>query len=91
MHRDSVFEYPPGTIPLAHTDICAVQGMYIPKRMISVQGHPEFTEDMVSAILKTRHDGGIIGDGLFEDAMNRVGDDHDGVAIAQAFMRFLRE
>lgn len=91
MHRDEVHEYPAGAVPLAHTPVCATQAMYIPRRMIAVQGHPEFTESMVREILQLRHDGGIISDGIFEDAMSRVADKHDGVAIAQAFLRFLRE
>ncbi|KAI1849989.1 hypothetical protein JX265_003362 [Neoarthrinium moseri] len=91
MHRDEVHSYPPGTIPLAHTDVCAVQGYYIPKRLIAVQGHPEFTEPMVTEILGMRHEGGIIADGVYKDAMSRVGNEHDGVLIAQAFLKFLRE
>ncbi|KAH8680777.1 glutamine amidotransferase class-I [Xylariales sp. PMI_506] len=91
MHRDVVFAHPPGTIPLAHTDRCATQGMYIPKRMIAVQGHPEFTEGIVTEILGMRHKDGIFNDEMYTDAMNRVGKDHDGVLIAQAFLRFLRE
>ena len=91
MHRDEVHEYPPGAVSLAHTPACATQAMYIPRRMIAVQGHPEFTESMVREILQLRHDGGIIADGVFEDAMSRVADKHDGVAIAQAFLRFLRD
>ena len=91
MHRDIIHEYPKGAIPLAHTPVCATQAMYIPKRMIALQGHPEFTEDMVREILERRHDGGILPDAVFEDAMSRVADAHDGVAIARAFLRFLRE
>ncbi|KAK7957159.1 uncharacterized protein PG986_006381 [Apiospora aurea] len=91
MHRDIIHEYPKGTIPLAHTAVCATQAMYIPQRMIALQGHPEFTEDMVREILEMRHDGGIIPDGVFEDAIGRVANAHDGVAIARAFLKFLRE
>ncbi|ORY58124.1 class I glutamine amidotransferase-like protein [Pseudomassariella vexata] len=91
MHRDQVTDFPPGVTPLCHTDMCPTQGMYIPKRMIAVQGHPEFTGDMVTEILKMRHDNGIIPTGVFEDAMGRVENEHDGVKIAQAFLRFLRE
>lgn len=91
MHRDVIFEYPPGMTSLARTDFCPTQGMYIPKRMISVQGHPEFTEDMVREILTMRHDAKIIADGVFEDGMSRVADEQDGVAVARAFLRFLRE
>ncbi|KAK8079632.1 hypothetical protein PG997_007450 [Apiospora hydei] len=82
---------PQGHHPLAHTAVCATQAMYIPQRMIALQGHPEFTEDMVREILEMRHDGGIIPDGVFEDAIGRVANAHDGVAIARAFLKFLRE
>lgn len=91
MHRDEVHAYPPGVVPLAHTPACPTQAMYLPGRMISVQGHPEFTESIVREILQLRHDSGIFSDAVYEDAMARVADKHDGVAIAQAFLRFLRE
>ncbi|KAI1274303.1 putative class I glutamine amidotransferase [Xylaria sp. FL0933] len=91
MHRDAVLTFPPGVTQLAHTDVCDNQGMYIPGRMISVQGHPEFTEEMVREILDIRKYGGIVTDGIYEDGINRVADKQDGVAVAQAFIRFLRE
>ncbi|KAI0379205.1 class I glutamine amidotransferase-like protein [Hypomontagnella monticulosa] len=91
MHRDVVYDLPPGAVPLASTDVCAVQAMHIPKRLITVQGHPEFTEDMVREILEMRRYGGILGEDIFEDGMRRVGNKHDGVAVARAFLRFLRE
>lgn len=90
MHRDVVMEHPAGTIPLAKTEACATQGMYIPNKMIAVQGHPEFNEFIMDTILRTRHDGGIIPDGPFEDAVSRAANDHHGVAIARAFVRFIR-
>lgn len=65
--------------------------MHIPKRLITVQGHPEFTEDMVREILEMRRYGGILGEDVFEDGMRRVANKHDGVAVARAFLRFLRE
>ncbi len=89
MHRDIVLSFPPGTTQLARTDICANQAMYIPGRMISVQGHPEFTEEMVREILDMRKYGGIVSDDIYQDGINRVADKQDGVVVAQAFMRFL--
>ncbi|KAG0652502.1 glutamine amidotransferase [Hyphodiscus hymeniophilus] len=49
MHRDIVYNYPDGVESLAYTEKCAVQGMYIPKRVITVQGHPEFNEEIHKA------------------------------------------
>ncbi|RYP91936.1 hypothetical protein DL770_001910 [Monosporascus sp. CRB-9-2] len=91
MHRDAVLTHPPGVKILARTNICDTQVFYSPKRLISVQGHPEFTEDMVREILEKRRYGGIITDILFKDGMRRVGDEHDGVAVAKLFLKFLRE
>ena len=89
MHRDAVYEYPPGVEELAYTQGCNVQGMYIAKRVITVQGHPEFTEEIVRELLKTRHKSGILDDATFEDAIGRVDKRQDGVVVAQAFLRFL--
>ncbi|CAI4210773.1 unnamed protein product [Parascedosporium putredinis] len=50
MHRDQVCTFPSDAVPLGSTDICAVQAMYAPRRYFSVQGHPEFTEDIVREI-----------------------------------------
>jgi len=89
MHRDIVYNYPPGVEELALTDKCAVQGMYVPKRFITVQGHPEFNEEIVRELLVVRHESGIFSDEVFEDSMGRVGKSHDGVLVAMAFLRFL--
>ncbi|KAI0204795.1 putative class I glutamine amidotransferase [Astrocystis sublimbata] len=91
MHRDAVLNFPPGVVQLARTNVCANQAMYIPGRMISVQGHPEFTEEMVREILDMRKYGGIVGDDIYEDGVGRVANKQDGVAVAQAFLRFLHE
>ncbi|KAI9883138.1 MAG: hypothetical protein M1823_005103 [Watsoniomyces obsoletus] len=64
-------------------------GMYIPNRIITVQGHPEFTEEIVRELLENRHRQGIFDDETFEDGMRRVARPHDGVVVAQAFLRFL--
>jgi GMP synthase-like glutamine amidotransferase len=91
MHRDIVYNYPDGVESLAYTETCAVQGMYIPQRLITVQGHPEFNEDIVREILIARHGSGIFDDEMFKDSMARVDKYQDGVAVSQAFLRFLLE
>lgn len=91
MHRDVVYEYPPGVEELAYTEKCEVQGMYIPKLLITVQGHPEFNEDIVRELLVARHGSGIFNDEMFQDAIGRVDKDQDGIVVAQAFLRFVLE
>ncbi|KAG4420584.1 hypothetical protein IFR04_006291 [Cadophora malorum] len=91
MHRDIVYDYPEGVEPLASTDRCAVQAMYIPKRYISVQGHPEFTEEIMREIVKLRHSTGLFTDDMEKDAIERVDRYQDGVVVAQTFLKFLLE
>lgn len=91
MHRDQVFNVPAGAELLASTDKCMNHGFIIPGRVITVQGHPEFTEDIMREILELRHESGLLTDEVFKSGMARNGDDHDGVLVAQAFLRFLQE
>lgn len=91
MHQDIVFSYPDHVQHLGYTDRCKVQGMYVPKRVITVQGHPEFTGAIVEELLKRRHDQGIFDDTMYNDGMSRVQIPHDGVRIGAAFLRFCVE
>lgn len=91
MHRDIVTAVPEGAVNLGSTNRCSIQGMFFPKRFISVQGHPEFTSDIVSEILEARHTVGIFTDEEFKDMIGRVGKEHDGVIVAKAFLKFALE
>jgi GMP synthase-like glutamine amidotransferase len=91
MHKDIVFEYPEGVEKLGASPRCLTQGMYQKGKLISVQGHPEFHEGIVSRLVKMRNEQGIFEDEQARDALSRVGNKHDGVVIAKAFLRFLLE
>lgn len=91
MHRDAVYDYPAEVEHLAYTEKCNVQSMYIAKRLITVQGHPEFNEEIIREILTMRHEAGVFDDATFEDGMGRADKYQDGVVVAQAFLRFLLE
>ena len=91
MHKDIVYEYPPDIDHLGLSGTCQVQGMYRPAKLITVQGHPEFNEKIMRELLGARHKQGIFSDDLFGDAQRRAGDQHDGVVVAQAFLKMLKE
>lgn len=91
MHRDIVYAYPSDVEHLGSSPRCEVQGMYAAKRLITVQGHPEFNGDIVSELLENRHARGIFDDGMFEDGVKRVRRHHDGVVVSKAFLKFLLE
>jgi GMP synthase-like glutamine amidotransferase len=91
MHRDIVYHYPPGATPLGSSPRCEVQGMYAPGRFVTVQGHPEFNEEIVAKILGSRHRDHTFSDTVYEEAMTRVGNEHDGLVVGRAFVKFLVE
>ncbi|KIW60832.1 hypothetical protein PV05_01018 [Exophiala xenobiotica] len=91
MHRDCVFYYPEGVEELGSSPVCKVQGMYSPKRLMTVQGHPEFNKDIMREIVDTRHATGIFDDKAYEEHEKKVDLPHDGLIVSQAFLRFLTE
>ena len=91
MHRDVVYTHPPNVEPLAHTTLCDVQAMYEKRRLISVQGHPEFDGDIITNIVQRRYDQGIFDEALYNDGIARAYNHHDGTIVAAAFIRFMLE
>ena len=91
MHRDVVQYYPEGVEELGYSPACKVQGMYVPRKLLTVQGHPEFNQEIMEEILSTRHKTGIFNDEAYEKHMKKVALQHDGLIVSQAFWRFLRE
>lgn len=89
MHRDIVFDYPSNVVPLGSSPRCAVQGMYRPGHFITVQGHPEFREDIVSEVVKLRMQTGVFSKEQGEEALSRAGKEHDGTAIGTVMLKFL--
>lgn len=65
--------------------------MHIPRRVLTLQGHPEFTPEIMAELLRKRRGQGIFGEAIYAEAMARVARPQDGVLIAQAFLRFLME
>jgi hypothetical protein len=56
-----------------------------------VQGHPEFTEEIMRELLDQAYASGLFDKDIFEDSIKRVDKYQDGVVVAQAFLRFLLE
>ena len=91
MHKDIVYHYPEGVEELGSSDKCKVQGMYLRGKFITVQGHPEFTEEIVRELVEYRYETGVFDKQTYEDGIRKVARQHDGVIVAQAFLRFLQE
>ena len=103
MHRDHVPAVPPGFELLGSTDGCYNEGMvrYISGapgrlaelsdiRILTVQGHPEFTKSIVSKVVGIRTDKGIFTPEFAQDAIRRNELRNDGVeVIARAIWKML--
>ncbi|KAF8066792.1 class I glutamine amidotransferase-like protein [Lyophyllum atratum] len=94
MHRDHVPEVPPTFQLLGSTAVSYNQGMvrFVPGKelgqenleniqIITVQGHPEFVEGIVSDIVKHRTKSGIMNAEVAADAERRKNWRNDGVTV----------
>lgn len=91
MHKDIVSAYPKEVTPLGSSPRCAVQGMYIARKLITVQGHPEFNGEIMTELLTLRNKQGIFSDEQFNEAIKRADIAHDGIAVGAACLKFLLE
>lgn len=101
MHRDHVPNVPKSCLLLGSTPISTNQGFirYAPDaptsnpspsdiQIFTVQGHPEFTERIVSAVVEARTSAGVIDAATAEDVQRRANWRNDGVnVIAKAIWR----
>lgn len=90
MYSDIVYQVPDGATTLASNDMCAIQALYAEGSYISIQGHPEFTGEIMDEILTNRR-GVLFTDEMTDDGFRRSHNDQDGVIVAQGFIRFLRQ
>jgi GMP synthase-like glutamine amidotransferase len=95
MHRDHVPQILPGFHLLGSTDVSYNQGMvrfHSPAisptnislsdvHIFTVQGHPEFTQPIITKIIEARTMQGVIDEATAADAVRRAGLQNDGVAV----------
>jgi GMP synthase-like glutamine amidotransferase len=91
MNRDIVQQSPAGVEQIAYRAVNPNHGMYSPKKVLTVQGHPEFNSDITGELLKMRLDQGIIPQDKYDDAMLRLDNPTDGIAVAKAILKFYTE
>lgn len=101
MHRDHVPAVPAGFTLLGSTPVAYNQGMVLYAseegrhgltdiRILTVQGHPEFTKPIVNAIVEARSKSGVIGESTVEDYRKREDWRNDGVSvIGKVFWKIL--
>jgi len=89
-HQDQVIEPPPGARTIArnaHTDHAML--VYETAPIVSVQGHPEFSEHFAAALYNLRR-GAVFDEALADRAVESLAPGCDGALLAEWFARFLR-
>lgn len=91
MHRDIVTTIPEGYFNLGSSPKCAIQGLYLPGKSLTIQAHPEFNGDLLKLVVNARAGQGIFGPELAREALSRISLDYDESCSAQAICKFLLE
>ena len=87
MHQDQVTRLPQNAETLLGNDFCPYAGFIIQGRVLSVQGHPEFTNAYMDALLTRRQKS--IGAAQAEEARTTLTQTADSALVRQWFMDFL--
>lgn len=87
MHQDQVTALPDGATVLMGDEFCPIAAYNIGDQVLCFQGHPEFTQDVVGAIIDHRED--AIGHDTSAQGRQSLTRDHDGPIVGQIFNTFL--
>ncbi|ORY41759.1 class I glutamine amidotransferase-like protein [Leucosporidium creatinivorum] len=100
VHRDHVPSLPPSFACLGSTKACDIHGMVkkvdenLPLSpsnvsIITLQGHPEFTSDIVGKIIDAREKGRVISHELAEESRKFAAETDEGVRIGRVLLSTL--
>lgn len=86
-HQDQVVELPPAAQLLGGDPFCPVQMYTVGGHIFCVQGHPEFSEEYMQALLEFRRD--ILPSDAYAEALRSLNDLCDGSRLATGISAFL--
>ncbi|KAI9456748.1 class I glutamine amidotransferase-like protein [Russula earlei] len=105
LHRDHVPTIPPSFHLLGSTSVTRNQGMVrfsdpgaclpvpdgsMPKiHILTLQGHPEFTAEIVKEVIRARSERGIIDKDTAEDGLIRADERNDGVIVGRVIWQVI--
>ena len=89
-HRDQVTELPPTAERVACNEFCENAALVYGDRAFTVQAHPEFNDDFVEGLMKTRGKG-LVPDALMAEAGSRLGGANSSAAIADRIADFFKQ
>ncbi|MFV1983016.1 MAG: GMP synthase [Thiohalomonadales bacterium] len=88
-HQDQVVKLPDGAICFADNEFCPYSGYRIGRKILSFQGHPEFTVDYLKNRMLLRKK--LYGEKLYNDAFDSLKNDTQHLEIAKWILNFFNE
>lgn len=88
MHQDQVTSLPKGATRLMGDDFCPIAAYHIGEQVLCFQGHPEFTQKVVKAIIDFRE--ADIGQQEAESGRKSLTRPHDGQKLGKIMYDFLK-
>jgi GMP synthase-like glutamine amidotransferase len=86
-HQDQVVAAPPGAVVWSTAEYCPIAGLGVGERMWTVQGHPEFTPELVTAIYESRRE--RIGGDAVDAARRTLTTPLSNAAVADAIVELV--
>ncbi|KAG7926323.1 hypothetical protein KL925_003373 [Ogataea polymorpha] len=95
MHQDEVLtnpaNLPPGYVNVGSSAACGCQGLYKKHRVLTFQGHPEFTTACGELLVESRRRAGKVDAALYNDAKSRNASlSNDGIEIGKCMVELFR-
>ena len=88
-HRDQVVERPEGAEICASSEFCENAALVYGDQAFTIQAHPEFQDDFIDGLLRTRAPG-IVPPDIMASAAAKLGHDNDSSAIADRIANFFK-
>ncbi len=89
-HQDQVTELPQGAKVVGASDFCANAALLYDDQIWTIQPHPEFTQDFIDGLIRTRGKG-VVPDHQLESASALLGAPTDNAKIAAHIADFLKK
>jgi len=87
MHQDQVVKLPESAVLLSGDNFCPFSAFTVGEHILSMQGHPEFSNEFVKDLIKLRTDS--IGTRETNLALNSLSNPHDGTIVGQWIVNLL--
>ncbi|QCP84943.1 type 1 glutamine amidotransferase [Cereibacter sphaeroides] len=89
-HRDQVIEPPDGAEVIASNSFCENAALLYGDYAFTVQAHPEFRDDFVEGLMRTRGPG-VVPDDRLRAAEERLGQPNDAGRLADRIAQFFNQ